>query len=150
MSLFQHLRTIWVFDLQCCCQKGLIFANSFWALRKFGNSCKLQEDNHKSKNLWRVELIEFWMAHGILQSHENQELEDVGNLYIKELWSRSFFQDVDMRNFLYYTFKMHNLVHDLALSIAQGECSIVTKKSTIGGKVHHFHLHIKTKKLQHT
>ena len=30
------------------------------------------------------ELIYHWMAHGILQSHENQELEDVGDFYIKE------------------------------------------------------------------
>ena len=104
-------------------------------LKQYFAYCSLFPKDYEFKS---VELIEFWMAHGILQLHENQELEDVGNLYIKELWSRSFFQDVDMRNFLYYTFKMHDLVHDLALSIAQGECSIVTKKSTIGGKVHHF------------
>ena len=65
-------------------------------------------------------LIQFWMAHGILQSpkDENLELEDVGNLYMKELLSRSFFQDVEQENILYFTFKMHDLIHDLALSIA--------------------------------
>ncbi|KAM3691144.1 hypothetical protein ACJW31_09G173300 [Castanea mollissima] len=47
-------------------------------------------------------LIQFWMAHGIIQSSkdENLELEDVGNLYIKELLSRSFFQDVEQENIL--------------------------------------------------
>ncbi|XP_065635298.1 putative disease resistance protein RGA4 [Quercus suber] len=88
-----------------------------------------------------LQLIQFWMAHGILQSpaNESQELEYVGDLYIKELLSRSFFQDVDQDELLpfYYTFKMHDLVHDLALSIAKGECSVVTKKSTLAAEVCH-------------
>ncbi|XP_030926575.1 putative disease resistance protein RGA4 [Quercus lobata] len=87
-----------------------------------------------------VQLIQFWMAHGILQSpaDESQELEDVGDLYIKEMLSRSFFQDFDQREFLpIYTFKMHDLVHDLAISIAKSECSIVTKKSTLAAEVCH-------------
>ncbi|XP_050242531.1 putative disease resistance protein RGA1 [Quercus robur] len=84
-------------------------------------------------------LIQFWMAHGILQSpkDENLELEDVGNLYIKELLSRSYFQDVEQENILYFTFKMHDLIHDLALSIAKRECSVVTKKSTLAAEVCH-------------
>ncbi|XP_023891714.2 disease resistance protein RGA2-like [Quercus suber] len=80
------------------------------------------------------------MAHGILQSsaNESQELEDVGDLYIKELLSRSFFQDVDQGEFLpVYTFKMHDIVHDLAISIAKGECSVVTKTSTLAAKFCH-------------
>ncbi|KAL4607891.1 hypothetical protein ACB092_09G208400 [Castanea dentata] len=88
-----------------------------------------------------LELIQFWMAHGILQSPANgsQELEDVGDLYIKELLSRTFFQDVDQGDMMpiFFTFKMHDLVHDLALSIAKGECSVVTKKSTLAAKVCH-------------
>ncbi|XP_030925534.1 putative disease resistance protein RGA4 isoform X2 [Quercus lobata] len=86
-----------------------------------------------------IDLIQFWMAHGVLQSpkDENVELEDVGDLYIKELLSRSFFQDVDQEYILFYTFKMHDLVHDLALSIAKGECSVVTKKPTLAAEVCH-------------
>ncbi|KAM3691142.1 hypothetical protein ACJW31_09G173100 [Castanea mollissima] len=86
-----------------------------------------------------VQLIQFWLAHGILQSpkDENVELEDVGDLYIKELLSRSFFQDVDQEYTWCYTFKMHDLVHDLALSIAKDECSVVTKKSTLAAEVCH-------------
>ncbi|KAB2608217.1 disease resistance protein RGA1 [Pyrus ussuriensis x Pyrus communis] len=40
-------------------------------------------------------LINDWMAHGILESreHGDMELEDVGELYFKELWQRSFFQN---------------------------------------------------------
>ena len=32
---------------------------------------------------------------------------------------------------------MHDLVHELALSIAKGECSVVTKKSTLVAEVCH-------------
>ena len=46
----------------------------------------------KDYEFFSIELIQFWMAHGALQSHENKELEDIGDLYIKELLSRSFFQ----------------------------------------------------------
>uniref|UniRef100_A0A7N2M2K2 Uncharacterized protein n=1 Tax=Quercus lobata TaxID=97700 RepID=A0A7N2M2K2_QUELO len=87
-----------------------------------------------------VRLIQFWLAHEILQSpkDKNVELEDVGDLYIKELLSRSFFQDFSQEEFVpVYTFKMHDLIHDLALLIAKGECSVVTKKSTLAAEVCH-------------
>ncbi|KAL4607938.1 hypothetical protein ACB092_09G211600 [Castanea dentata] len=83
-----------------------------------------------------IKLIQFWMAHGALQSHENKELEDIGDLYIKELLSRSFFQYVN-ENLYCCSFVMHDLMHDLALSVAQGESLIVTKKSVIDEKVRH-------------
>jgi Leucine-rich repeat (LRR) protein len=73
------------------------------------------------------ELIAFWMAHGLLnKTLVTQELEDVGDVYFKELWSRSFFVDVENELWYYrYRFKMHDLVHDLALKVAEEECSIV-------------------------
>ncbi|XP_061947431.1 disease resistance protein RGA2-like [Populus nigra] len=43
----------------------------------------------------------------------NENLEDVGLRYVHELISRCFFQD--------YLFKMHDLMHDLASSLAQNE-----------------------------
>ena len=88
--------------------------------------CSLFPKDYVFTNL---QLIQFWMAHGILQSpvNENQELEDVGDLYNKELLSRSFFQDLDVQQICFDTFKMH----DLVLSIAKGECSVVTKNSSI-------------------
>ena len=94
--------------------------------------CSLFPKNYEFKS---GELIQIWMVHGILQStnDENQQLEDVGDLYIKEL-SRSFFQDAQ-EEFFCYTFKMHDLYHDLALSIAKGERSVVTKESTFFAEV---------------
>ncbi|KAM4080174.1 hypothetical protein ACB094_09G171700 [Castanea mollissima] len=84
-------------------------------------------------------LIQFWMAHGLLQSPDNQkqQLEDIGDLYIKELMSRSLFQDVYRDVRFDYSFKMHDLVHDLAISIAKGEYSEVTKTSTLAAGVCH-------------
>ncbi|XP_021602422.1 putative disease resistance protein RGA3 [Manihot esculenta] len=71
-----------------------------------------------------IELVYLWMANGLVQSsNENQELEDVGFRYFKELCSRCFFQDFSE----YYGIvkcKMHDLIHDLALSITQNECSM--------------------------
>ncbi|XP_062168286.1 putative disease resistance protein RGA1 [Alnus glutinosa] len=70
------------------------------------------------------ELIAFWMAHGLLNktpNSQNLELEDVGDMYIKELLSKSFFQEVTDFTW-FYKFKMHDLVHDLALKVAEEEC----------------------------
>ncbi|CAN6576059.1 unnamed protein product [Malus baccata var. baccata] len=76
-------------------------------------------------------LIKIWMANGILESHDhgNLELEDVGELYFKELWERSFFHNVeDFR--LLCKFDMHDLIHDLARSVAQDECFAVDFEGT--------------------
>ncbi|XP_031253518.1 putative disease resistance protein RGA1 [Pistacia vera] len=71
------------------------------------------------------ELIAFWMAHGLLQSSiENQDPESVGMQYLKELASRSFFQDFEQKS-SFYTFKMHDLMHDLAMSLMKNECLIL-------------------------
>lgn len=66
------------------------------------------------------------------RDHENLELEDVGNLYFKELWERSFFQHVELVDYHYnlsYRFPMHDLIHDLVQSLAEGELSIVNSST---------------------
>ncbi|XP_037497018.1 putative disease resistance protein RGA3 [Jatropha curcas] len=52
------------------------------------------------------------------------QLEENGLRFVKELWSRSFLQDIEDHGF-FFTCKMHDLVHDLAVSVAQSECSTV-------------------------
>ncbi|KAG8646725.1 hypothetical protein MANES_09G025560v8 [Manihot esculenta] len=77
----------------------------------------------KDYQLLDTELVYLWMANGLVQSsNENQELEDVGFRYFKELCSRCFFQDFS--DYGRATCKMHDLIHDLALSITQNECSM--------------------------
>ena len=54
--------------------------------------CSLYPKDHKYLSM---ELIQFWMAHDLIQKSpiENQELEDIGNQYIEKLYSRSFLED---------------------------------------------------------
>ncbi|KAJ0017614.1 hypothetical protein Pint_11489 [Pistacia integerrima] len=84
-----------------------------------------------------IHLVQFWMAYGRLQSHnENQDLENIGMQYIKELMSRSFFQDIVRFHKNFYTFKIHDLMHDLATSLMRNECLIVKSTNQICTKSH--------------
>ncbi|XLT45697.1 hypothetical protein HN873_038301 [Arachis hypogaea] len=71
-----------------------------------------------------IELIMLWMAHGLLQpTREEEDAEDIGELYIKKLVSTSLLQ-IDEEDSFYFpkirnsmafkNLKMHDLVHDLA------------------------------------
>ncbi|RDX85404.1 putative disease resistance protein RGA4, partial [Mucuna pruriens] len=65
-------------------------------------------------------LIELWMANGFISANEILDVEDVGDGVWHELYWRSFFQDIETDEFGEVTsFKMHDLVHDLALSVAE-------------------------------
>jgi len=68
------------------------------------------------------EISALWGALGLIAlPKKNRTLEDVANQYLHELLSRSFIQDfADCGTF--YIFKIHDLVHDLALFIARNEC----------------------------
>ncbi|XP_050284768.1 putative disease resistance protein RGA3 [Quercus robur] len=70
-------------------------------------------------------VIQLWIAQGFIQSsNKNQQLEDVGDKYFKDLLWRSFFEEViDSYGLLKY--KMHDLIHDLAESIAGEECKLL-------------------------
>ncbi|KAH9679146.1 hypothetical protein WN943_027451 [Citrus x changshan-huyou] len=75
-----------------------------------------------------VHLVQLWMAHGLLQSpNKNEELENIGMRYFKELCSRSFFQDLGdlLPGLEVFNFQIHDLMHDLALLVAKGECLTV-------------------------
>ncbi|XP_057742213.1 putative disease resistance protein RGA4 [Arachis stenosperma] len=71
-----------------------------------------------------IELIMFWMAHGLLQpTREGEDAEDIGELYIKKLVSTSLLQIDEAAAYGFPKFKnlmtfkllkMHDLVHDLA------------------------------------
>ncbi|KAG8490296.1 hypothetical protein CXB51_015803 [Gossypium anomalum] len=76
-------------------------------------------------------IIQFWMANGLLESpkQDNDECcECIGLQYFKDLWSKGFVQDVE--DFMsYYHFKIHDLIHDLALNISQEECLIIYQQT---------------------
>ncbi|MBA0552002.1 hypothetical protein Golob_022846 [Gossypium lobatum] len=51
-------------------------------------------------------------------------MEKDNEIYLNELLSGSFFQDYD-EGYIFDTFKMHHLFHDLALSVSTNECCAV-------------------------
>ncbi|KAG7942206.1 hypothetical protein I3843_16G089000 [Carya illinoinensis] len=67
------------------------------------------------------EVVLLWMAEGLIQSLQDEgEMEDLGSEYFRNLLSRSFFQK--SRNINESRFVMHDLVNDLAQSVAGDTC----------------------------
>eukprot|EP00257_Ricinus_communis_P005983 XP_002520787.2 putative disease resistance protein RGA4 [Ricinus communis] len=74
----------------------------------------------KSCSILKEELIQLWTAEGLLGLDD--DVEEKGNKYFNELLLDSFFQDAGRDEFGNITsFKMHDLVHDLALSLSKFE-----------------------------
>ncbi|XP_027181817.1 putative disease resistance protein RGA1 [Coffea eugenioides] len=70
------------------------------------------------------EVIHLWMANGLISSNETMEVEDVGVAVLTELYYRSLFQAVEEDEFgNALTFKLHDLVHDLARSAMEANDS---------------------------
>ena len=84
-------------------------------------------------------LIDLWVAQGFIKlSNPKQRVKDVGREYVRLLLWRSFFQDVreDFRGNIWC--KMHDLMNDLAISMAGTECTVLhSTKENIGENVRH-------------
>ncbi|KAG1333926.1 putative disease resistance protein RGA1 [Cocos nucifera] len=81
----------------------------------------------KDYEIERKKLIQLWIAEGFIPAMDgDMDEEDFGNRYFNSLLWRSFFQDTskDERNNI-WSCKMHDLVHDLACSIARDESWIM-------------------------
>ena len=92
----------------------------------------------KDYDIKKEELIQLWMAEGSLQPSQGSHLvmEDIGNMYFDILLSNSFFQDVkhdEHGNII--SCKMHDLIHDLALSISKSETLLL--KEDLGNDINH-------------
>ncbi|PRQ48968.1 putative P-loop containing nucleoside triphosphate hydrolase, leucine-rich repeat domain, L [Rosa chinensis] len=70
-------------------------------------------------------LVPLWTAQGYLKtSKKNEDYEQMGVDYIREFCSRSLFQvEGDIKTAI--IFKIHDLIHDLAISVARVEYSTV-------------------------
>ncbi|XP_045792700.1 disease resistance protein RGA2-like [Trifolium pratense] len=92
---------------------------------------------------WEVlkdEWIQMCMAQGYLEcSPETKVIEDVGNKFVKIFLTKSFFQDARMdEDGDIYSFKMHDLMHDLAMQVAGKNCCFLDGevKEPVGRPVH--------------
>lgn len=74
----------------------------------------------KGYEFGKSELILIWMAEGLLeQPSGNKQMEDLGREYFCEILSRSLFQPSSSSE---SKFTMHDLINDLAQSVAAGIC----------------------------
>ncbi|XP_030940161.1 putative disease resistance protein RGA1 [Quercus lobata] len=74
----------------------------------------------KDYNMGKEELIQHWMAEGLLQQSEG--MEDIGNEYFDKLLANSLLQDIERNDYGdIVSCKMHDSVHDLALLISTQE-----------------------------
>ncbi|XP_065617753.1 putative disease resistance protein RGA4 isoform X1 [Quercus suber] len=78
------------------------------------------------------EVIQHWMAEGFLEPSKegNTVMEDIGNTYFNILLATSFFQNATKDVYGDITScKMHDLVHDFAISISKSEILILEEDS---------------------
>nr|UBY07223.1 NBS-LRR disease resistance protein [Dasypyrum villosum] len=78
-------------------------------------------------------LIQLWIANGFILEQEEYSLETVGKHIFSELASRSFFLDIkEMKGDMEYCFrttcKIHDLMHDIAMSVMGKECVVAIKE----------------------
>ncbi|KAG7980355.1 hypothetical protein I3843_05G179000 [Carya illinoinensis] len=66
------------------------------------------------------EVVLLWMAEGLIQPQQKEkEMEDLGSKYFLDLLARSFFQQSNDKK---SRFVMHDLINDLAKSVAGNTC----------------------------
>ncbi|XP_058107106.1 putative disease resistance protein RGA3 isoform X2 [Magnolia sinica] len=77
---------------------------------------------------WWIEkdmIVKLWVAQGFIGT---RDMEETGGLYFDDLLRRSLLQDAELDDDddqKVVSCKMHDLVHDLAQSVAGSECSVV-------------------------
>ncbi|XP_027337017.1 putative disease resistance protein RGA3 [Abrus precatorius] len=105
----------------------------------FANCALYPKDSEIAKD----QLIQLWMAQGYLTcSTEKQHMEDVGIQFVKMFLMNSFFQDAtsDVYGEI-ISFKMHDLMHDLAMLVAGNDyCYLDGKAEKVEGRPMHVSL----------
>jgi len=97
----------------------LSYANLSPHLRQCFAYCAIFPKDHVMS---REELVALWMANGFISCRREMDLHVLGIEIFNELVGRSFLQEVEDDGFGSITCKMHDLMHDLAQSIAVQEC----------------------------
>jgi hypothetical protein len=98
------------------------------------------------KDYWfhKSTLVQLWIVQGLVNSSDDQNrcLEEVGNEYLKDLLWRSFFQEAQTDGLGdVIKCKMHDLMHDLAISVAGSLIATLDdKKTNVDEKTRHVSL----------
>ncbi|XP_058107018.1 putative disease resistance protein RGA3 [Magnolia sinica] len=75
----------------------------------------------KDSSIEKDVIIKLWVAQGFIRSDTK-----IGGLYFDDLLRRSLLQDAELDDYRYIVkCKMHDLVHDLAQSVAGSDCSLL-------------------------
>ncbi|CAJ2664717.1 unnamed protein product [Trifolium pratense] len=85
------------------------------------------------------ELIHLWMAQGYFECSGGKKLmEDIGEEFVNIFLMKSFFQDAQLEHGNIYCFKMHDLIHDLAIKVAGNDCCYLESetKRLVGSPMH--------------
>ncbi|CAL9101553.1 unnamed protein product [Musa textilis] len=102
----------------------------------------------KDTVLYETKIVQLWMSQGLLRPSRSKQAEDIGSGYVRNLVDRSILQMKVIPGPIYLDpeeekgLVLHDLVHDLAQSVAQGECLSIAadKLASIlhrdGDKVH--------------
>ncbi|XP_073014309.1 disease resistance protein RGA2-like [Typha latifolia] len=68
----------------------------------------------------RDDLIYMWIAEGLIHNtNHNMRPEDIGRYYFDDLISKAFFEPTHFRSPWEQTYKIHDLLHDLAESVSK-------------------------------
>ncbi|KAL9687389.1 hypothetical protein QQ045_031790 [Rhodiola kirilowii] len=82
----------------------------------------------KAHSFDKSELVKIWIAEGFIPLRSRDTLEDTGSSYFDELLGRSFFLFSDVSRD--ETYRMHDFIHDLALSISAPDYFQVTGETS--------------------
>ncbi|XP_058107244.1 putative disease resistance protein RGA3 isoform X2 [Magnolia sinica] len=78
-------------------------------------------------------IVKLWVAQGFICSERSGEMEEISELYFDDLLRLSLLQDAEIdSDGNIFRCKMHDLVHDLAQSVARSDSSVVEiRKQTL-------------------
>ncbi|XP_027337044.1 putative disease resistance protein RGA1 [Abrus precatorius] len=80
----------------------------------------------KDSRIPKDKLIQLWTAQGYLEfsaEKHSMDVEDIGNQFVSTFFLNSFFQDAESdKHGRIIRFRMHDLMHDLAMLVAGNDC----------------------------